>query len=42
MATEVTEGAQGTLATVKRVADQSLPVEDRFTSDFTDHDPAAG
>ena len=42
MATEVTEGAQGTLAAAKRVADQSLPVEDRFTSDFTDHDPAAG
>jgi predicted ester cyclase len=42
MATEVTEGAQGTLAAVKRVAGQSLPAEDRFSPDFTDHDPAAG
>ena len=42
MATEVTEGAQGTMAASKRVADQSLPAEDRFTPDFTDHDPAAG
>jgi predicted ester cyclase len=30
------------MAAVQRVADQSLPLEDRFTPDFTDHDPAAG
>jgi predicted ester cyclase len=42
MATEVTEGAQGTVAAVKRLTDQSLSVEDRFTPDFTDHDPATG
>jgi predicted ester cyclase len=42
VATEVTEGAQGMVAAVQRLTDQSLTVEDRFTSDFTDHDPAVG
>jgi predicted ester cyclase len=42
MATEVTEGAQSTLDAIQRFRDQSLPTEDRFSSEFTDHDPAAG
>jgi predicted ester cyclase len=42
MATEVTEGARSTLDAVERMRDDSLPVEDRFSSDFVDHDPAAG
>jgi predicted ester cyclase len=42
MATEMTEGSQGTLDAATRLGDASLSVADRFTSDFTDHDPAAG
>jgi predicted ester cyclase len=42
MATEITEGAQSTLDVVKRMSDLSLPAEDRFTEDFTDHDPGQG
>ena len=42
MATEVTEGAQGALDAIQRFRDQSLPLEDRFSPEFTDHDPAAG
>jgi predicted ester cyclase len=42
MATEITEGAQSTLDAMQRMRDESLPVEDRFTTDFTDHDPATG
>jgi predicted ester cyclase len=42
MATELTEGAQGTMDAVQRMLDDTLPLEERFTSDFTDHDPAAG
>jgi predicted ester cyclase len=42
MATEKTEGADATLAAIELMRDMSLPVEERFTADFTDHDPADG
>jgi predicted ester cyclase len=42
VAVEITEGAQGTMDAMMRMRDTSLPVEDRFTADFTDHDPAQG
>ena len=42
MATEVAEGGQATLEAFARMRDASVPVEDRYNADFTDHDPAAG
>ena len=42
MATEIAEGGQATLDAFTRMRDASAPVEDRYTADFTDHDPAAG
>jgi predicted ester cyclase len=42
MTSEITDGAQGTVAAVQRMLDQSLPVEERYSPDFTDHDPATG
>lgn len=42
MATEIAEGGQATLDAFAKVRDASLPFEDRFTADFTDHDPGAG
>jgi predicted ester cyclase len=42
VATEITEGGQATLDAFARMRDASLPLEDRFDADFTDHDPAAG
>ena len=42
MATEIAEGGQAAIDAMQRVRDASLPQEERYTSDFTDHDPAAG
>ena len=42
MPTEIAEGGQATIDAMQRMRDSSLPEEERFTSDFTDHDPAAG
>ena len=42
MATEIAEGGQATLDAFTRMRDASVPVEDRYNADFTDHDPAAG
>lgn len=42
MATEIAEGGQATLDAFARMRDASVPVEGRYTADFTDHDPAAG
>ena len=42
MATEIAEGGQATLDAFTRMRDSSLPLEDRYDPDFTDHDPAAG
>ena len=42
MATEIAEGGQATLDAFARMRDESVPVEDRYSADFTDHDPAAG
>ena len=42
MATEIAEGGQATLEAFMRMRDSSVPVEDRYNADFTDHDPAAG
>ena len=42
MATEIAEGGQATLDAFARMRDASVPVEDRYNADFTDHDPAAG
>ena len=42
MATEKTEGAEATLAAIELMRDMSRPVSERFTDDFTDHDPAEG
>jgi predicted ester cyclase len=42
VATEIAEGGQAALDAFARMRDASLPVEDRYDADFTDHDPAAG
>ena len=42
MATEIAEGGQATLDAFARMRDASVPVDDRYDADFTDHDPAAG
>ncbi|AMM21179.1 hypothetical protein AX769_14855 [Frondihabitans sp. PAMC 28766] len=42
MATEITEGGQATLEARDRMRDTDLPLNERFTDDFTDHDPAEG
>ena len=42
MATEITEGGQATLEAFARMRDASLPLEDRYDVNFTDHDPAEG
>jgi predicted ester cyclase len=42
MATEIAEGGQATLDAVAKLRDASMPLEDRFAVNFTDHDPAAG
>lgn len=42
MATEIAEGGQATLDAFAKMRDDSLPVEERFHADFTDHDPADG
>jgi predicted ester cyclase len=42
MPTEINEGGQATIEAMQRMRDTSLPEEERFTADFTDHDPAAG
>jgi len=42
VATEIAEGGQATLEAFMRMRDSSVPVEDRYNADFTDHDPAAG
>jgi predicted ester cyclase len=42
MGTEIAEGGQATLDSMKRMQDASLPEDERFTADFTDHDPGAG
>jgi predicted ester cyclase len=41
VATEIAEGGQATLDAFTRMRDASVPVEDRYNADFTDHDPAA-
>jgi predicted ester cyclase len=42
MATEITEGGQATIEARDRMRDTDLPLDERFTDDFTDHDPADG
>jgi predicted ester cyclase len=42
VATEIAEGGQAALDAFARMRDSSLPIEDRYDADFTDHDPAAG
>ena len=42
MTTEITEGGQATLDAFARMRDTSLPLEDRYDANFTDHDPAVG
>ena len=42
MATEIAEGGQATLDAVARLQDASLPLEDRYDGNFTDHDPGEG
>jgi predicted ester cyclase len=42
VATEVTEGGQATLDAFAKIRDQSLPVEERYDANFTDHDPGTG
>jgi predicted ester cyclase len=42
VATEITEGGQATLDAFARMRDASLPLEDRYDVNFTDHDPAEG
>lgn len=42
MSIHVAPGGDATLAARDRMRDQNLPLEQRFTNDFTDHDPAAG
>jgi len=40
--TETTEGGQASLDAFAKMRDTSLPLEDRYDANFTDHDPAAG
>jgi predicted ester cyclase len=42
VATEITEGGQATLDAFAKMRDASLPVEERYDADFTDHDPGDG
>lgn len=42
MATETTEGSQPVLDGIELMRDRDRPVSERFTDDFTDHDPADG
>ena len=42
VATEIAEGGQATLDAIARLQDASLPLEDRYDSSFTDHDPGEG
>jgi predicted ester cyclase len=42
VATEIAEGGQATLDAFARMRDASVPVDDRYDADFTDHDQAAG
>lgn len=42
MATEITEGGDATLEARDRMRQQELPLLDRFTEGFVDHDPAGG
>jgi predicted ester cyclase len=42
VATEIAEGGQAALDAVSRMLDPSLPLEDTFDVNFTDHDPANG
>jgi predicted ester cyclase len=42
VATEIAEGGQAALDAFARMRDSTLPIEDRYDADFTDHDPAAG
>lgn len=42
MTTEVTEGGQAAFDAFARMRDASLPLEERYNADFTDHDPADG
>ncbi len=42
MATEITEGGQATFDAFAKMRDASLPLEDRYDDNFTDHDPAKG
>jgi predicted ester cyclase len=40
VATEIAEGGQAALDAFTRMRDSSLPIDDRYDADFTDHDPA--
>jgi predicted ester cyclase len=42
VATEITPDGQATLDAFARMRDSALPFEERYTADFTDHDPAEG
>ena len=42
MATEMTPGTEIVVECLAKVVDQSRPIEERFDSNFTDHDPAEG
>ena len=42
MATEIAQGGQAALDAFTRMRDSSLPIDDRYDADFTDHDPADG
>lgn len=42
MATEITVDGEPTLAARDRMRDHDRPLDERFTADFTDHDPAPG
>ena len=42
MAIEITEGAQSTMDAMQRMRETPVAGEERYTADFTDHDPAPG
>lgn len=42
MATEITDNSAETQDAIARMRDMTLPLEERFDSDFVDHDPADG
>jgi SnoaL-like polyketide cyclase len=42
VATEIAEGGQATLDAFAKMRDASLPLEDRYDADFSDHDPGQG